>query len=99
MRKADHAVDGGREKRTVSIKELADLYIKKNYSMELVATVTGIPIAPLSRIFQKYRLPEYKQALYNGRIVSEKTRLEQNVAVPEQTNNRNAEDLFFEDDV
>ena len=86
--------------KKITLKELYDLYVVENYSMDLVARVTCIPLVPLSRIFQKYHLPERKDAYYMGRVSGEKTKLTDVdttvFLVPEEDEDPvSAEDLFF----
>lgn len=58
-----------------TVDDLYDLYVTKNFCMDLVSEVTGIPLAPLSRIFQKYGLPDKKRAHYHGQVKYEITKL------------------------
>ena len=37
-----------RLKEKWSIREIAELYVDRNFSMDLVSHITGIPLAPLS---------------------------------------------------
>ncbi len=59
------------KKKRWTISDLSELYIEENFSMDLVSTVTGIPIAPLSHIFWDSGLPDRKRAYYNGYVVGE----------------------------
>ena len=53
-----------RLKEKWSIREIAELYIDRNFSMDLVSHITGIPLAPLSHILWDYHLPEVKSKYY-----------------------------------
>ena len=46
-----------RLKEKWSIREIAELYVDRNFSMDLVSHITGIPLAPLSHILWDYHLP------------------------------------------
>ena len=53
-----------RLKEKWSIREIAELYVDRNFSMDLVSHITGIPLAPLSHILWDYHLPEVKSKYY-----------------------------------
>ena len=53
-----------RLKEKWSIREIAELYVDRNFSMDLVSHITGIPLALLSHILWDYHLPSEKQILY-----------------------------------
>ena len=55
------------EPRKYTLKELYEMYVKENYSMDLVSRVTGISLPLLSRIFQKFNFPELKLSYYYRR--------------------------------
>ncbi|MCD8109305.1 MAG: hypothetical protein LUE14_04295 [Clostridiales bacterium] len=56
-------------------EELEELYIRKNFSMNLVAEVSGIGLPALSRLFQERKLPQKKLNYYDGYIPREKKKL------------------------
>ena len=41
-------------------EEIHELYVEKNYCMDLVSAVTGIPLASLSRLLQSWGFPDGK---------------------------------------
>ena len=53
-----------RLKEKWSIREIAELYVDRNFSMDLVSHITGIPLALLSHILWDYHLPEVKSKYY-----------------------------------
>lgn len=64
-------MDVNRAYKKCSKEELYELYVKKNYSMDLVSEVTQIPLVILSRLFQDLNLPEEKMEYYDGKIRNE----------------------------
>ena len=59
-------------------EEIHELYVEKNYCMDLVSAVTGIPLASLSRLLQSWGYPDEKLEKYGASATSfanEKTRL------------------------
>lgn len=52
-----------RLKEKWSIREIAELYVDRNFSMDLVSHITGIPLALLSHILWDYHLPEVKKQI------------------------------------
>lgn len=69
-RKIYHRID-----KKWSIKEIAELYIDRNYSMNLVSKITGISLPILSRILWQYELPDVKRAYYGDTFKGEKKAL------------------------
>lgn len=65
-------------------EEIHELYVEKNYCMNLVSAVTGIPLATLSRLLQLWGFPDEKLERYGASATSftnEKTRLPGHEAV------------------
>lgn len=58
-----------------TMKEIEHLYINENYSMNLVARITKIPIADISRLLWKYNLPEKKRSIYGPNFAGEINKL------------------------
>lgn len=88
-------VDG---EKKFTVKDLYELYVVQNYCMDAISKITCIPLVPLSRIFQKYELPDMKKAYYNGRVTGEKTKVNDIPGAGENTLdvlNVSAEDMFF----
>lgn len=86
------------EEKKFTIKDLYELYVVQNYCMDAVSKITCIPLVPLSRIFQKYELPDMKKAYYNGRVTGEKTKVNAKPGIGENAFdvlNVSAEDMFF----
>ena len=63
-----------RLKEKWSIREIAELYVDRNFSMDLVSHITGIPLAPLSHILWDY-LPEVKSKYYTENFLGEISKL------------------------
>lgn len=64
-----------RLKEKWSIREIAELYVDRNFSMDLVSHITGIPLAPLSHILWDYHLPEVKSKYYTENFLGEISKL------------------------
>lgn len=96
------------EKGKVYLPELERLYIKENYSIDLLSKVFGVNMPDISRILWKYDLPQKKDAYYEalGTVPGkEKYRLDKNTegdykdgVTPGKTlkiSSRSMEDDFF----
>lgn len=79
-----------------TIREIENLYINENYSMELVSKVTKIKLATLSRILWKYGLPEKKRERY-GTSYAEVNRLPEPGKGLLGASTRDSEDDILED--
>ena len=64
-----------RLKEKWSIREIAELYVDRNFSMDLVSHITGIPLALLSHILWDYHLPEVKSKYYTENFLGEISKL------------------------
>ena len=65
-----------RLKEKWSIREIAELYVDRNFSMDLVSHITGIPLALLSHILWDYHLPESeKQNIIQKNFLGEISKL------------------------
>ena len=64
-----------RLKEKWSIREIAELYVDRNFSMDLVSHITGIPLALLSHILWDYHLPEVKSKYYTENFLGDLTKL------------------------
>lgn len=90
------------KKRKWKLEDVERLYINENFSMELLANVMNVPIAELSKLLWKYKLPEKKQAFYKD-IRNERLRLteeEMEIYFEKEYHltpkaSKNAEDDFF----
>lgn len=90
------------KERKWTLEDVEKLYINENFSMELLANVMNVPIADLSKLLWKYKLPEKKQAFYKD-VRNERLRLtEEEMAIyfdkeyhltPKSS--KSAEDDFF----
>ena len=60
-----------RLKEKWSIREIAELYVDRNFSMDLVSHITGIPLALLSHILWDYHLPKVKSKYYTENFLGE----------------------------
>ena len=64
-----------RLKEKWSIREIAELYVDRNFSMDLVSHITGIPLALLSHILWDYHLPKVKSKYYTDNFLGEISKL------------------------
>lgn len=72
------------EKGKVYLPELERLYVKENYSIDLLSKVFGVSMPDISRILWKYNLPQRKEAYYEATGLpreKEKYRIEKESAV------------------
>lgn len=96
------------EKGKVYLPELERLYIKENYSIDLLSKVFGVNMPDISRILWKYGLPQKKKAYYEALGITpgkEKYRLDKNTGdnytddvtqgKTVKTSGRSMEDDFF----
>lgn len=93
------------EKGKVYLPELERLYIKENYSIDLLAKVFGVSMPVISRILWKYNLPQRKEAYYEAtglprekekyRIGKESTVERSDKSSVPKMSSRSMEDDFF----
>lgn len=94
------------EKGKVYLPELDRLYVKENYSIDLLSKVFGVSMPDISRILWKYNLPQRKEAYYaatgiprekekyridNKKLVDQKT---EKSSVPKMSSRSMEEDFF-----